>query len=55
MGDLNTFFPILLLCVSFLTLTNALNRILVFLKAEDLQFGQGKSAATATTAILLLY
>lgn len=39
-NSMNTFFPILMICVSALTLTNILNRILVFCKCEKLQFGQ---------------
>lgn len=41
MGDaFNTFFPALLIAVSFLVLTNIVNRILVALHLEAYQFGQ---------------
>lgn len=39
-NSFSTFFPIFMLCVSFLTATNVLNRLLVFLKLEKYQFGK---------------
>lgn len=39
-NSFTTFFPIFMLCVSFLTITNFLNRFLIFLKLEKYQFGQ---------------
>ena len=40
MGDaFNTFYPALLLSISFLVLTNLVNRILIALKMEKYQFG----------------
>lgn len=42
MGDsFNTFFPIVMFCVSALVLLNLINRVLVFMKLENLQFGAG--------------
>jgi hypothetical protein len=31
-----------MMCVSFLTVVNFLNRFFVYIKCENLQFGQGK-------------
>lgn len=40
MGDsFNTFFPIVMFCVSALVLLNLINRVLVLMKLENLQFG----------------
>lgn len=39
-NSFNTFFPILMMCISFLTATNILNRIFVMMKCPGLQFGQ---------------
>jgi hypothetical protein len=39
-NSFSTFFPVLLLIISFLTMTNILNRILIFCKLEKYQFGQ---------------
>lgn len=39
-NSFSTFFPIFMLCVSFLTATNVLNRLLVLMKLEKYQFGK---------------
>lgn len=39
-NSFSTFFPILILSVSFLTVTNILNRLLVMIKLEKWQFGK---------------
>lgn len=39
-GPFNTLFPIIMICISFLTLTNMINRILVYFNFDYLQFGQ---------------
>ena len=38
-GNFNTFFPALMICLSFLQLMNLVNRILVFVRLPSLQFG----------------
>lgn len=39
-NEFNVVFPVLLFCISFLIATNLFNRILVFCKLENFQFGQ---------------